>query len=109
MSGRNRASLTPRIAFGVDGRVANGDAANKEQDRLTAIRLQSDAADKLWRVEYPTLPIPRGYGAWDIKVHGLRAKGYKWSKKEWRKSLPCSKSVEWFDEYLEMNGLNIPT
>lgn len=106
MSGRQRASINPRIAFGIDGRVASGDAA-KEQDRLTAIRLRSDAADKIWLLEYPQLPIPRGYGSWDIKVHGLRAKGYKWSKKEWRKSLPCSKSVEWFNEYLEINGLKV--
>lgn len=107
MAGRQKASLNPSVALYGDGRVANGDAANKEQNRLTAMRLQSDAANEIWRAEYPNIPIPKGYGAWDIKVNGLRAKGWRWSKKQWNKTKPDPKAVEWFGEWAKNNGYEV--
>ena len=105
MSGRQKASLNPSIAFGGDGRVNRGDAANKEAERMRKKHTEGDEASFIWKQEYPNILEPHHWGSYDITKTGLRAKGWRYSGQYgWNKRKPDPKAVEWFAEWAQNNG-----
>lgn len=108
MSGRNKASLNHRIAFGSDGRVNRGDAANKEAERHKKKMVKVAEAKFIWSQFYPSIPVPHHWGSYDIVKTGLRAKGWRYSGQYgWNKRKPDPKAIEWFGDWAKNNGYEV--